>query len=1463
MQYEKVLLIYDNLEVLEDFLLYNPSASAKSSVHIILTSRILFMEYPTVEVQEFSAEEVKSYLDNRLKIDVLLERAVSLGQELGYLPLAIVQSVAYMMKYGKSLEAFLKLLQTESRQKVLDGLGSKLKAVATLWKINLEKLSPKALEVIRLCAYLDPDNIPKALLEQMVDNVEPDEVLYELRSQSLLIETGVDREYFKIHRLLQEAVRRQLSQEQPKTLSKAIIEKGIQSLKIIIGNTWEKTDAELHLFWKERKAIFLQINCLLKENHKIDDILLAMLLEWLGDYQQHIMVQYSKSLESHQKSLTIRKKVYEKEDHPEIAASLQSVGKIYYIQGKYTQSLELYQRALTIRKIQYGNNSSLVAQSLNNIGIVYFFQGQYENALEYYQQSLNIRKSLYGENKLKTVAFFNNIGTVYYVQEKYPEALSYYQKDLTILKNFYGDNHPAVATTLNNIGGAYYSQGKYEEALKYHQQSLNIKIASYGENHPQVAQSLNNIGITYYSQGKYEEALKHHQQSLNIKIASYGENHPEVASSFNNMGEVYKSEGQHEKALEYYQKSLEIRRVTFGENHPEVASSFNNMGEVYDKQKQYIKSLEYYQKSLAIRKAIFKDNHPKIKKVIDNIQEIQAKLNSLTESAHSDNLEGAIMLHEEAAIQAFKNATENQGNWEGIKASYLEAGQDRHEAGIHQGSLKALVKYRDLIDFRLYRQAVEAIFPNYRLDAKIDGRIEEQDGHPRFVTSWYKFIVKPGLQLPQAGRENTSECCIHINAPGSRNLTSDIDTSVVTQFSENTNKASFILHADARVKDNGPDYESRITNAMIDNFYNLSEREFGLTSGEHRDSNVYVDLQDDYPKFRDDEERNPEVNGQRLFKAEELAEKLAKWKLEKHRLELAASLFSLRVALEEKGWIDFKNQVETTIQGGCDLCLMSDLPSDGKLKSGKMYLEKQEKQLKYTVINPKGETVEALLDISVTGSLTREFLDSKKSAILDITSKRGHTLQGSAEHLQDGADEGEEKAAAYVKTTLEDLRAVFKQTERFFEIYHHRLTAKKAELTATRQNQASNLSKEAQEKDLEVAALNCLYVEALEEMTTVNGEILNLRKANQTLIEGVQSLYETLEEQAEKLEDYKKKPKLYKKEIDESERQYASLNKDYESKLNSLRENYLKIASKEIEKLELRYQSHTFANEAYVCRSAVYHVVTGNQQRGIVAITEQTLLGSALQQIGFKLLHSHELTKRGRPIEEVAYRTAKYGHRVHELLFKEAVTDKQVQQALKPGNKLNLFSRLKSEEMRKSAFTLFKVEELLCLNVEANIITQVKNNRGIPEGEKYQKTAELLAKSSEQSNELFLSIASKIVAGVYLSKFERNHSLLWGGFNADSKNLQITYLLDKSKKRQANVLGTDNQHSPKKVKLDPEEKGNPMGVALLQADDMKVGGGIEAKTQGQSATSILSRSTFGKDVKIETIAGQGFQKGSN
>ena len=292
LQYERVLLIYDYVENLNDFELFKPKAGGRSTIHVILTSRQSMNDYPCIQAKPFDDNDILNFVKKKFGNDInfTTEDAAKLGKTVGYLPYNIVQTIG-----GMNPTAFLSMVLNNRKQ-----FFSPTTSHHSITTIG--KLSAPALNCLYLCSFLDPDNIPKTLLSKFIagystnnatpNQIDPNKALSELRTLYFLTDVGTD--YCRIHRLAQENVQQQLLKEDPdQQKAKGIIERAIDALTLVIQEDKNKPQGEIYLFWKECDFMALQVSRLLTEAKRlnVDTSRFKALNDWMEDYERFISLK--------------------------------------------------------------------------------------------------------------------------------------------------------------------------------------------------------------------------------------------------------------------------------------------------------------------------------------------------------------------------------------------------------------------------------------------------------------------------------------------------------------------------------------------------------------------------------------------------------------------------------------------------------------------------------------------------------------------------------------------------------------------------------------------------------------------------------------------------------------------------------------------------------------------------------------------------------------------------------------------------------------------------------------------------------------------------------------------------------------------------------------------------------------------------------------------------------------------
>jgi tetratricopeptide (TPR) repeat protein len=178
---DRWLLVYDNAERPETLAgLLPPGGGGR----LLVTSRYGAWGRlgSALRLDILTREEAVAFLARRTGATDASTLGVLAG-ELGDLPLALEEAAAYLEETHTDVGEYLQLVRERARelfgldQPPADEHGDQ-RRVATIWSLSLERVhqeAPAAEALLRLCAFLASDDIPRALLQEHAD-VLPEEL---------------------------------------------------------------------------------------------------------------------------------------------------------------------------------------------------------------------------------------------------------------------------------------------------------------------------------------------------------------------------------------------------------------------------------------------------------------------------------------------------------------------------------------------------------------------------------------------------------------------------------------------------------------------------------------------------------------------------------------------------------------------------------------------------------------------------------------------------------------------------------------------------------------------------------------------------------------------------------------------------------------------------------------------------------------------------------------------------------------------------------------------------------------------------------------------------------------------------------------------------------------------------------------------------------------------------------------
>ncbi len=652
------LLILDNVE---DLGLVRTFLPAQHREHVLLTTRR--------EVTEPIASAVKldtlspadgallllrraRYLPPNASLDTVSDderqQAEAISEVLGGLPLALDQAGAYILETGCGLSGYLKRYQKRHADllRYESNVLADHPSVSVTFSLAAEKVqerNPAALDLLHLCAFLAPDNIPEYLITteaehlgdtlQLVaaDDLALDEAIRLLRTYSLLTRNERDHT-LSIHRLLQTVLRDIMDEETKQVWSKRSIAVLNQAFPKYEGHItteqWERCEqlishvlvsAELHMQWEislqEAVSLFWNVAAYLTDR-----------------------AQYEEAELLYQQALQIGKRVFG-EGHPFVAGLLSNLASLYRKRGKYEKVELLLQRALQIWERELGAEHPFVAPSLNNLANLYRGQGKYEQAELLYQRALHIWEQALGTEHPDIASPLSGLANLYQEQGKYGEAEPLYQRALQISKRVLGAEHPDVAHQLDNLANLYSLKGTYVEAERLFQRALQVKERVLGAEHPDVAESLVGLANLYSLEGRYAEAEPLYQRVLQIWEHALGVGHLSTAFPLHGLAICCYEQRKDVEAERLLQRALQISKRVLGAGHPQVAYPLTGLATLYYEQAKYEEAETLYKQAFAIREQFLGLQHPLTRETIENYAQL---LREVGRAGEAEVLEGRL-----------------------------------------------------------------------------------------------------------------------------------------------------------------------------------------------------------------------------------------------------------------------------------------------------------------------------------------------------------------------------------------------------------------------------------------------------------------------------------------------------------------------------------------------------------------------------------------------------------------------------------------------------------------------------------------------------------------------------------------------------------------------------------------------------------------------------------------------------
>ncbi|HEV8337062.1 MAG TPA: CHAT domain-containing tetratricopeptide repeat protein [Candidatus Polarisedimenticolia bacterium] len=258
---------------------------------------------------------------------------------------------------------------------------------------------------------------------------------------------------------------------------------------------------------------------------------------------------------------------------PALAASLQTLGDVYFMRGDYASSRAALERALALREQAHVQDDQRTVKLLTGLANTNAETGDYTKARTFYERGLAVLERLTTNKPSFVVGFLSNYGTILHDLGDLENARAIFERGLDRAREGLGKDHPLYALVLDNLGGVLQELGDLAAARQAFERALAIREAKLGPDRPPVAVSLSNLGGLLLDVGEAAAAVPLFERALRIREAALGPEHPLIAITLTGLARSLIELDQPEKARPLLERALEIRKNRLGTEHPFFARS--------------------------------------------------------------------------------------------------------------------------------------------------------------------------------------------------------------------------------------------------------------------------------------------------------------------------------------------------------------------------------------------------------------------------------------------------------------------------------------------------------------------------------------------------------------------------------------------------------------------------------------------------------------------------------------------------------------------------------------------------------------------------------------------------------------------------------------------------------------------------------------------------------------------------
>ena len=515
-------------------------------------------------------EESVHLLSTRLSNSQSEESLKQLTQELGQIPLALVQAASFINQNKMTVEKYLQLYHQSDSTKIQllsdnfeDGERHALSKnpIATTWSVSFEYIrnhDPQAADLLSFISMLANEGVPEFLLPHGTEPVKFEKAIGTLQAFSFVSTRYVELDdarhrVFDFHRLVRVAMRNWLTMNSKFDTCTA---HAIEELAIVVSRPeLDKYDFSSQFVPHATELLALERFQGVSGPEDVP----AIFLKHKRKKRFSLLHRKPKEECTHEGSICPRC----------TECVLEFVSRELFNVKDHTSSRLFSQRSLAICTHLYGDTHWKSLWGL-------YFLVEANRGLSEFETAEILCRKLIGNSKPKSVPVgeytlrgMQRLVQILKKREKYAEANVVERQLMDICHRDMDQTYSYInLRRLKTLGEVLYSSREYDEAAKYELRAVEGYKATLGLQNINTINALNNLAHTYFFLSRYDEAANYQRLALNSQKTLKGVGDSYTLEYMLNLSRILRWQSKITEADDLAESVLSVLAQTSGDTSP-------------------------------------------------------------------------------------------------------------------------------------------------------------------------------------------------------------------------------------------------------------------------------------------------------------------------------------------------------------------------------------------------------------------------------------------------------------------------------------------------------------------------------------------------------------------------------------------------------------------------------------------------------------------------------------------------------------------------------------------------------------------------------------------------------------------------------------------------------------------------------------------------------------------------------